>query len=258
MNIFKELLHGLALMKNYHKLLFILILFISTNSWPTPVWDYEKEEINSVSSHLFFKENESIIEEESTQLKHQKLLNKFGQYLLKFKCCFLYYEQKIQKNYFKKLPTEIIYLLSEFLDSVSILKLSQVNIALNSVFNDSYWLKYYEKLPKKNSYLIQHGPLSPRLNKRNFFLHLWYRENKLLLAAQFGHPEAYIQINYKKYGLSISYDQYVDPQGLIRFIDSSIDKEKSEQLKKIKQECYLSLLKVHDIEYYYYNQGILN
>ncbi|MBY0273438.1 MAG: F-box protein [Alphaproteobacteria bacterium] len=125
------------------------------------------------------------------------------------------------------LPPELIWNVADFLSSVDIIRLSAVCKKFHQVFNESYWVSYLSRKPQAHSCLMLNGTLSPSLQRKTFFSHLWYTENRISLAARLGHPEAVILQKYGSYGAYIGKDQYLCPSGVIKYASGKIDDERT-------------------------------
>jgi len=134
------------------------------------------------------------------------------------------------------LPSEILWHIADFLDSVDVLKLSSTCKKFRQIFNDDYWNTYLSRAPKAHSYLTLKGPLSPSLNRKAFFSHLWYSEGRISLAARLYHPEALMLRDYGIHGAYIGKDQYLCPSGFIRHVSGRIDNEKTDKLKDAERK----------------------
>jgi hypothetical protein len=138
-------------------------------------------------------------------------------------------------------PPELILTVADFLSSVDIIRLSGVCKKLHHVFDESYWVSYLSKKPQAHSCLILNGTLSPSLQRKTFFSHLWYTENRISLAARLGHPEAVVLQKYGSYGVYIGKDHYLCTSGVIKYASGKIDDERTRyyrdaQRKKIEAD----------------------
>lgn len=136
----------------------------------------------------------------------------------------------LRENNITNIAPDIILYISKFLNSIDILRFSGVNIYIRSIFDDNFWQHYEKNLPITCSYLTLNTSLSPFYNRKTFFSHLWYREERFNLAAKLGHPEAII---IYKYNIYIAKDQYKCPSGVIRHLDGEPDHIKTEKLEAI-------------------------
>ena len=132
------------------------------------------------------------------------------------------------------LPDEIFLILSNFLSSMDILKLSGVCKKFHQLFDDSYWVSYFSNKPIVCSQLTLHNPLLPSRRRKDFFSHLWYIENRIDLAARLNHPEGIILSEYGQYGVYIDNDQYLCPSGVIRYASGQIDVVTTNLLREAK------------------------
>lgn len=133
-----------------------------------------------------------------------------------------------------ELPKDLLLYISNFLDSISILRLSGTNQTLRQIFDENFWQKYSNKLPPASSYLTLKGPLSPSSQREEFFSHVWYGEGLIARAAKLNHPEAEILYEYADCGISIEKNQYICPFGVIRNSNGKIDAVKTKKLNKEK------------------------
>ena len=117
----------------------------------------------------------------------------------------------------------VIQYLSNFLKSPDVLRLSGTCVFLRKLFNDNYWSTYLLKIPRAHSYLVLHGPLSPALDRKVFFLIYGTVKELINLASKLNHPEALILLKYGSYGAYIGRDRYLCPSGPIRHVTLTSD-----------------------------------
>lgn len=129
------------------------------------------------------------------------------------------------------LPPELIRIVADFLNSVDIVRLSSVCKKFHQIFDESYWVSYLSKKPQAHSGLMLKGTLSPSLQRKAFFSHLYYTENRISLAAGLGHPEALVLKKYGLYGAYIGKDQYLCPSGVIKYASGRIDNERTKYFR---------------------------
>lgn len=134
------------------------------------------------------------------------------------------------------LPNEILLTVASFLSSVDILRLSGTCRKFRQLFDGRYWVTYLSQKPQAYSCLLLDKTLSPSLQRKEFFSHLWYAENRISLAARLNHPEAIALRKYGSYGVYIDKDQYLCPSGAIRYVSGKIDEEKTKCLRDAQRK----------------------
>lgn len=142
-----------------------------------------------------------------------------------------YWKREKSRNNINLLSNEVIWKIADLLDSPDILRLSGTCKTFRTLFNEKYWVKYMSKKTKSYSFLMLNIPLSPISNRKAFFAHLWYSEERIDLAARLDHPEALMLKHYAIYGAWIGKDQYLCPSGDIKYISGHVDHDRTNKLK---------------------------
>jgi hypothetical protein len=153
---------------------------------------------------------------------------------------------KTQLTNIYSLPKGVILYTAEFLESPDILRLSGSCKKFREFFNENYWIIYLSKKPMAHSYLTLNNPLSSSLSRKAFFSNLWYREDRLSLAARLNHPESIILKKFSTYGVYINKDQYLCSSGAIRYISGQIDYERTEKLKEAEKKKAREEMEKHE------------
>lgn len=99
-----------------------------------------------------------------------------------------------------RLPIEVIWCIACKLDLLQVILFSRTNKTLNMFIDSKFWRTYENLFPKK--YFLNWNGKYDEI----FFIHLLYRQGKIQMAANLGHPEANVFI---RYGIEIPSDQFI-------------------------------------------------
>lgn len=190
-------------------------------------------EEKQISRPLVQKKYKIILNSKNLENKKQKISCFYIPSLTScFNNIFSYLKKKNNVPSIHSLPKGIICHIADFLDSPDILRLSGTCTRFRQVFNETYWNMFLSKTRKSYSFLTLNTSLSPSSNRKAFFSHLWYTEERIYLAAKLNHPEALMLEQYSVYGAYIGKDQYLLPSGVIKHISGESDKERTEKLRE--------------------------